>query len=284
MTVSSPAIENSEIACAKVNLALHVRRRLPDGYHDIETIFAFLDCGDVISVSAGQDIILSINGEFSDGLSNSDNLILDAARLLASHTKVDAGAKITLEKRLPVASGIGGGSADAAATLRLLNRYWGTGLSLSELARLSEPLGADIPACVINQTCRGEGIGQDLVQIGNGPLEGHHVLLVNPLVQVSTAAVFGSWDGVDRGGLLGQDPIQVAMTGRNDLQKPAQHIVPIIGDVLSELSKTDAVVSRMSGSGATCFGLYETAALAYAAEKHIAEALPGFWTMVGELK
>lgn len=284
MTASSPAIENSEIACAKINLALHVRRRLSDGYHEIETIFAFLDCGDVVSVSAGQDVTLSINGEFSDGLSNSDNLILDAALLLSSHAEVDAGAKITLDKRLPVASGIGGGSADAAATLRLLNRFWDTGLSLSELAKLSEPLGADIPACVINQTSRGKGIGQDLEKIGNGSLEGHHILLVNPLVQVSTAAVFGDWDGVDRGGLLGQDLIEAAVTGRNDLQKPAQNIAPSIGYVLSELNKTDAVISRMSGSGATCFGLYQTKQQAYSAKKRIAQALPGFWTKVGELK
>lgn len=277
-------IEDSEVACAKINLALHVRRRLPNGYHDIETIFAFLDCGDVISVGADQNIELTITGEFSSELSNSDNLVLDAAHLLASYGQVEAGAKITLDKRLPVASGIGGGSADAAATLRLLNRYWAVGLSLQDLARLSEPLGADIPACVINQTSRGKGIGQDLVEIGNASLEGHHALLVNPLVPISTVAVFRDWDGVDRGDLSARDPIQAAMDGRNDLQPPAQLLAPIIGDLLSELNKTDTVLARMSGSGATCFGLYETAAKARAAEKDIADAFPDVWTMVGGLK
>ncbi|QTD56309.1 4-(cytidine 5'-diphospho)-2-C-methyl-D-erythritol kinase [Parasphingorhabdus cellanae] len=284
MTAENPTIDDSEIACAKINLALHVRRRLPDGYHDIETIFAFLDCGDHLSVIAGTNIELSVEGQFSDGLSNSDNLVLDAARLLALHANIDAGAKITLDKRLPVASGIGGGSADAAATLRLLNRFWNTELSLESLAKLSEPLGADVPACVINQTCHGAGIGQDLMPIENGKLSGHHVLLVNPLVPVSTAAVFRDWDGVDHGGLEGSDPLLAAMAGRNDLQKPAQILAPVIGDLLSELNKTDSVIARMSGSGATCFGIYETEQLSHAAEKRIVETLPNVWTMVGGLR
>ncbi|MEP2104044.1 MAG: 4-(cytidine 5'-diphospho)-2-C-methyl-D-erythritol kinase [Parasphingorhabdus sp.] len=284
MPTDSDTFCDSELACAKINLALHVRRRLPDGYHDIETIFAFLDCGDVISVGTGQAITLLIDGPFSDGLSNSNNLILDAAHLLASHANVEAGARLHLEKCLPVASGIGGGSADAAATLRLLNRFWETGLSLEALAQLSEPLGADIPACVLNQTCRGEGIGQDLVPLENGALEGHYALLANPLVPVSTAIVFQDWDGVDRGALQDGDLMDAAIAGRNDLQKPAGNLAPIIADILSELGKTEPVMARMSGSGATCFGLYETEQLALAAREDIAAILPDIWTMVGGLK
>lgn len=274
----------TEVACAKINLALHVRRRLANGYHDIETVFAFLDCGDVISVSAGTDIQLAISGPFSGGLSNKDNLVLEAAHLLASHAKVEIGAHLTLDKRLPVASGIGGGSADAAATLRLLNRYWELQLNLSDLAKLSETLGADVPACVLNETSCGKGIGQDLVPIKNGPLTGCFGLLVNPLVPISTATVFQQWDGMDRGALSGTDPILAAIAGRNDLQKPAETLAPVIKTILSKLQQTDAVMARMSGSGATCFGLYRTKKQVNGAEKMITETLPGAWTMVGGLK
>ncbi|GAA0482687.1 4-(cytidine 5'-diphospho)-2-C-methyl-D-erythritol kinase [Parasphingorhabdus litoris] len=284
MVTDFETLRDSEIACAKINLALHVRRRRPDGFHDIETVFAFLDCGDILSVAEADSISLSINGLFSDGLSDSNNLVLDAAHLLADHANVAAGAHMHLEKRLPVASGIGGGSADAAATLRLLNRFWDVGLSLKALASLSEPLGADIPACVMSQTCRGEGIGQNLSPIGKVMLNGHYVLLANPLIPISTADVFRAWDGVDRGALAGEDAIEASIAGRNDLQKPAETIAPAIGDVLIRLDETTPVLARMSGSGATCFGIYETRELAIAAQAQITKELPKIWTMVGELK
>ncbi len=118
MVADSKTTLGTEVACAKINLALHVRRRLANGYHDIETVFAFLGCGDVVSVNAGTGIELTVSGPFSSGLSNRDNLVVDAAQLLASHADGEFGAHIKLDKRLPVASGIGGGSADAAATLR----------------------------------------------------------------------------------------------------------------------------------------------------------------------
>lgn len=275
---------DSEIACAKINLALHVRERLANGYHDIETVFAFLDHGDLLSVEPHHEIKLSITGPFAKGLSDKDNLVLDAARLLAAHTGEAVGASIFLDKRLPIASGIGGGSADAAATLRLLNRYWRAGLSLSELAELSAPLGADVPACVVNQTCLGKGIGQDLTPLENGALAGYFVLLVNPHVPVSTAAIFSHWDGVDQGALPAGDPLDIVLSGRNDLQSPAERIAPVISDTLSNLNETGAVVSRMSGSGATCFALYETERQARDAEKMINAELPGSWTMIGGLR
>lgn len=275
---------DSEIACAKINLALHVRKRLPDGYHDIETIFAFLNCGDRISVEPGAGIDLSITGPFAAGLSETDNLVLDAAHLLQSHSNMQSGARITLDKRLPIASGIGGGSADAAATLRLLNRFWETGLSQSELAELSAPLGADLPACVISHTCRGEGIGQDLSPISNDSFTGHFCLLVNPQIPISTASVFEAWDGVDRGALQGDSVMEMAINGRNDLQPPAENIVQAIGHILTELKQTNPVLARMSGSGATCFGLYENEDQAEVARKIINAAFPDAWTMIGGLK
>ncbi len=275
---------NSEIACAKINLALHVRKRLANGYHDIETVFAFLDHGDLLSVEPHDEITLSITGPFAKGLSDKDNLVLDAARLLAGSAGTAAGASIFLEKRLPIASGIGGGSADAAAALRLLNRYWDAGLSLSELVELSAPLGADVPACVVNQTCTGKGIGQDLAPLDNGALAGYFVLLVNPLVPVSTASIFRDWDGFDQGALPAGSLLDILLSGRNDLQGPAERLAPAISDILSNLNETGALVSRMSGSGATCFALYETERQAEDAKKMVSAELPDSWTMIGGLK
>ncbi len=276
--------DDSEIACAKINLALHVRKRLANGYHDIETVFAFLDHGDLLSVEPHDEITLSITGPFAKGLSDKNNLVLDAARLLAGSAGTAAGASIFLEKRLPIASGIGGGSADAAAALRLLNRYWDAGLSLSELVELSAPLGADVPACVVNQTCTGKGIGQDLAPLDNGALAGYFVLLVNPLVPVSTASIFRDWDGFDQGALPAGSLLDILLSGRNDLQGPAERLAPAISDILSNLNETGALVSRMSGSGATCFALYETERQAEDAKKMVSAELPDSWTMIGGLK
>jgi len=279
---------DSEIACAKINLALHVRRRLPDGYHDIETIFAFLDEGDIVSVREGEGISLSITGPFGDRLSATYNLILDAARLLATKVNIRPEAHIILDKRLPIASGIGGGSADAAAALRLLNRFWDIGLVVEELAELSAPLGADVPACVLSQTCRGEGIGQNLIPLNNGEMSGYFALLVNPLIPVSTAAIFQDWDGVDRGALLSGSPMDVALNGRNDLQPPAERLAPEISKILTRLAETVPVMARMSGSGATCFALYKTRDEARAARLKVtavvSNASPNTWTMIGGLK
>lgn len=284
MTTEDQNMDDSELACAKINLALHVRKRLANGYHDIETVFAFLDCGDVVSVQASEGINLSIIGPFAEGLSHTDNLVLDAAHLIASKVDRLSGANIILDKRLPIASGIGGGSADAAATLRLLNRFWGIGLSQSALAQLSEPLGADVPACVLSQTCKGEGIGQDLEPMGNGALAGHIALLVNPLVPISTASIFEDWNGVDHGALQGNNPMDIALTGRNDLQRSAERLAPVVSDILMKLNETDMIMARMSGSGATCFALYETEDGAEAARRTINAALPDAWTMIGGLK
>ena len=259
---------NEETAYAKINLALHVRERLPDGYHRIETIFAFLDQGDVISVEPADKLMLEISGPFSNGLSSTDNLVLQAARRLAEVSGVAQGARLHLDKRLPVASGIGGGSADAAATLRLLNRFWGLDHSLAALADIAKPLGADVPACVHSRTCRGTGIGQDLAIIAEDVLQGCAALLINPLVAVSTGDIFAAW----------------ARSGRNDLQKPAVALVPILTDMLQMLDESQPIMAQMSGSGATCFALYDTLAAAAEAERHSWQAADNIWTMKGEFR
>lgn len=279
----------TETAFAKINLALHVRERLPAGYHGLETIFAFVDVGDRISVddlSVGDraKTALLIEGPFAPGLDRQDNLVMQAADLLAGHIGTHQPVRIILEKKLPVASGIGGGSADAAATLRLLNRHWGAGLSQRALEELAKPLGADVPACIASQTCLGLGIGQDLVRIKDGSLTGLSVLLVNPLKAVSTAQIFAAWDGIDRGPLGEGSMMERALHGRNDLEQPAREVVPEIADIITMLNQSGAALARMSGSGATCFGLFGSADAAQAAQEHIYRKQPDYWAAWGKMR
>jgi 4-diphosphocytidyl-2-C-methyl-D-erythritol kinase len=267
-----------EIASAKVNLALHVLGREADGYHRIETLFAFCEDGDRLRAEPADRLSLRVEGLFAAGLEGEgDNLVLRAARLLAERAGVTAGAALTLEKNLPVASGIGGGSADAAAALRLLNRLWGLGLAEADLLPFAAELGADVPACLLSRTARGEGRGDVLTEVDVPGLSAAPVLLVNPGVGVSTVGVFRRWNGTD-GGPLPSDPLE----GRNELEGPAREVAPVIGEVLEALS--GARLARMSGSGATCFALYPDAAERDRAATRIAAARPGWWTMVSRFR
>jgi 4-diphosphocytidyl-2-C-methyl-D-erythritol kinase len=245
-----------ELAPAKINLALHVRARMADGYHRLETIFAFAADGDRLSVAPADRLSFVIEGAFAGDLSaGPDNLVLRAAEALRRAAGVSAGASLTLEKNLPIASGIGGGSADAAAALRLLARFWGTQVPPELIARA---LGADVPACLVGQTVRGEGRGDALAPVDGGALSGMPLLLVNPGVAMPTAPVFAGWDGVDRGPLAPGDPLRAALAGRNDLESSAILLCPAIGELLAWLGAQPGVVlARMSGSGATCFALFE---------------------------
>ena len=273
----------TETAYAKINLALHVRRRRTDGYHELETLFAFVDDGDRLTVAPAEGFSLAITGPFAAGLSaGEDNLVLRAARLLAARGGVTAGAAFTLDKRLPVASGIGGGSADAAAALRLAARLWGLD---GPDARIALELGADVPACLASVTARGEGVGESLTALGDG-LAGMPVLLVNPGVAVSTGDIFRAWDGTDLGPLgRGDDLLALAQSARNDLTKPAIALAPVITDVLAALAEQSGVIlTRMSGSGATCFALFDGAETRDAASEVIAAAHPEWWQMAGALR
>ena len=243
----------SEPAPAKLNLALHVRRRRPDGYHDIDSIFAFTAFGDTLTGAPAGDLTLTADGEFAGALGQGDNLVLRAARALAAAAGVAAAARLHLVKRIPVAAGLGGGSADAAAALRLLNRLWGLDWSQAQLIAVARPLGADIPACVLSRPCRGRGIGDDL-QPWPGAVAGVPAILVNPRLPLATAPVFAGWDGRDLGGLDAESPLS---TLRNDLTASALVQVPSIGQILAALDAAGgASLVRMSGSGATCFALY----------------------------
>jgi len=256
-----------EVAPAKLNLALHVRGKLPDGRHAIETVFVFCTDGDRLSAAAADRITLEVAGPFAGELGDpEDNLVLRAARALAEASGVKAGTALNLEKNLPVASGLGGGSADAAAALRLLTSLWR--IDPKHAQEVAPRLGSGVPACLLNLPARGEGAGDRLTPLQLTELAGMPVLLVNPRVALSTGEAFARWDGVDQG------PIEDWREGRNGLEEAATGIVPQIQTVLAWLSaQRGAQIARMSGSGATCFALFESEAARDAA----AELVPREW-------
>ena len=242
-------IRYSEPAPAKLNLALHVRGRLPDGRHALETVFAFCTEGDWLEADAADELGLEITGPFAEGLSADDNLVVRAAGALRGSAGVAGGARLYLTKKLPIASGIGGGSADAAAALRLLSRLWN--IDPVHASEVAPKMGADVPACLLSMTARGEGAGDALTLVDDPSIAGTPVLLVNPGVQLATREVFAAWDGADLGALGDW------REGRNDLEPAARRLVPAIGAVLDWLARQEgANVIRMSGSGATCFALF----------------------------
>jgi len=246
-----------EAAPAKLNLALHLRRRRADGYHALETIFAFTDFGDVLGGEAAEEISLIVSGDYAEAAGQGgDNLVLKAARALAEAGQVRQGARLTLEKRIPVAAGLGGGSADGAAALRLLNRLWGLNWPEARLLEIAAEIGSDVPACVLSHSVYGEGRGEAL-RPWPVAMTGVPVLLVNPRVAVPTGPVFAGWDQVDQGPL---DPMGPLAKARNDMTASAVQIAPVIGEVLVALDATPGTtLVRMSGSGATCLALYDTA-------------------------
>jgi len=266
-----------ETAYAKINLALHVRRRREDGYHELETLFAFVDAGDILSAGPAERDSLHVVGEFAAGLDDPfGNLV---ARALGGLPR-EASWRVTLEKNLPVAAGLGGGSADAGAVFRMVERAVGLPQGWEALAA---KLGADVPACVASRTVVGRGTGTEL-EPGPQDLAGTPVLLVNPRVPLSTGPVFKAWDGQDRGAMPEGSAREIALHGRNDLETPALALCPPVGEVLGALRETGAWLVRMSGSGATCFALYDDAAARDAAEAAIAKAHPGWWRLAGALR
>jgi 4-diphosphocytidyl-2-C-methyl-D-erythritol kinase len=249
--------------------------RRADGYHLLDSLVAFADFGDVVTVEPAPSLSLSITGPMAAGLSaGPDNLVLKAAQMLGS----PLGAAITLEKRLPIASGIGGGSADAAATMQALGALWGC--ALPDAGQVLA-LGADVPVCLAGQSCRMAGIGDQISPLTLPPA---HLVLVNPGVGLSTAAVFGALLRRDNPPLPPAAPMPDAAAlaahlghCRNDLEAPALSVVPEIGAVLAALQgQTGCLLARMSGSGATCFGLFASASAAEGAASAL-RAQSGAW-------
>nr|WP_183944032.1 4-(cytidine 5'-diphospho)-2-C-methyl-D-erythritol kinase [Sphingomonas sp. BK580] len=268
-----------EPAPAKLNLALHVRARRADGYHALETLFAFARDGDVVTLAPAERDSFVASGPFAAVIGDdADNLVVRALAAFRAAFAVDERYAVTLDKRLPVASGIGGGSADAAATLRALARRHGVAGHDARLDAVARALGADVPACLLGRAALGTGRGDDLVPIAG--LGDRPALLVNPREKVSTAAVFARWDGVDRGAIGTGDTLARALAGRNDLQPAAEAIAPVVRDLLRTLADQSGVIlARMSGSGATCFGLFDDVAARDGAARAITAQHPGWWQL-----
>jgi len=270
-----------EFAAAKINLALHVTGRRDDGYHLLDSAVAFATVGDTLTLAPAPAFSLSISGRFGDGLSaGGDNLVLRAAGALAQRYPALPRAAMRLDKALPVASGVGGGSADAAAAIRALCRAGEIDPFTDEIAALALALGADVPVCLQGRACRMSGIGEEITPVAAG--ERLAAVLVNPGVPVSTAAVFqrlGLAKGAPANAPLPprEGPLVAWLEAcRNDLEPAAVAIEPRVGEALAALRATPGVrLVRMSGSGGTCFALYGSAADAEAAAASLMR--PGWW-------
>lgn len=275
----------TEPAQAKVNLCLHVTGRRADGYHLLDSLVVFVDIADRISVTDADSLSLTIDGPAAVGLSaGEDNLVLRAARAMGGAR----GAAISLHKELPVASGIGGGSADAAATLRALSALWGVGLpgSAAVLA-----LGADVPVCLSGVAARMEGVGEVIGPLPH-PLPVAWVVLVNPGVAVATPEVFRALTRRDNAPLPRHLPRLNGIAElsaflhmqRNDLEPAAIVVAPVVRQVKDALAaQPGCLLARMSGSGATCFGLFAAPLAAEAAVSALRAAEPGWWVASGAM-
>ncbi len=282
-----------EKAPAKINLYLHVGPIRPDGLHALRSLFVFTEDGDSIAVEKARDISLTIAGSAAGALEDlppQKNLVWKAAELLRNECGVLEGAAITLEKKLPVAAGIGGGSADAAAALRALKKLWGIDISNEALAQLAFRLGADVPACLSAAPLSVAGAGEDL---SPGPaLPPLWACLVNPGVDMPTGPVFQAFDVANPSPAEPDAPPldaasydalrQLLSQTRNDLQPAAEAGAPEIAAVVAMLGQSDgALAARMSGSGATCFGLFTAAADAEGAASTARQF--GWWAMASPL-
>ena len=279
-----------ETAFAKINLDLRVCGRRADGYHDLDSLVVFADVGDRLSFEPAGGLALTIEGPFGDVLPNDDdNLVLRAARALARLVGREASVQITLDKRLPIASGLGGGSADAAATLRGLVRLWDLPHSFTDLAPTAQCLGADVPVCLRSVASRMQGIGDCLTPVflpTRLP-----AVLVNPGIAVATPDVFrglgsfsGARDATSFGGAHLDFQTHLAK-GVNDLEAPAIGIAPAIGAVLDALrSQPGCALARMSGSGATCFGLLDTIDKRDRAVEALVATHPDWWVVGTEIR
>lgn len=289
----------SDEARAKVNLTLRVNGRRTDGYHDLESVVAFADCADRLTLTPGPDLELKMLGPLAEACGDtSDNLVLKAARLLAERVPGMKAGSFTLDKALPVAAGIGGGSADAAAALRLLAQLNGLALDDVSIIEVAKLTGADVPVCVNSRSCVMTGVGEALQPL---TLPKMPCVMVNPGVPVATKDVFAALglrngelrvgatdvllqDGWPDGQASLEDWVEALAASSNDLETPALRVQPVIGEVIAALNATNgAWLARMSGSGATCFAIYENTAEAGRAAEKLRREHPGWWVHAGTL-
>jgi 4-diphosphocytidyl-2-C-methyl-D-erythritol kinase len=274
----------AEAAPAKVNLFLHVGERRADGFHPLQSLAVFTETGDMLRAEAAPQLSFIVNGPFAPGLAGEgDNLVLRAARALAARAGTLAGASLALTKNLPVASGIGGGSADAAAALRALRVLWRLEMDEAALLEIAAALGSDVPVCVASAAAFMEGRGEILTRTAVPPLS---ILLVNPGVAVPTREVFAALE--ERSGASLALPhegfgdalslLEFLRGTRNDLEAPARRLQPVIGTVLERLAALPGVMlARMSGSGATCFALFADAGACHRGAARLREQDTGWW-------
>ncbi len=286
MTAAGVQVE----AHAKINLYLHVVGRRPDGFHLLDSLIAFAEAGDTLIVEPADALSLTVEGPTASSLPvGEDNIVLTAARRLAEKAGVAANARIRLIKRLPVAAGIGGGSADAAAALTALSRLWKTTLPTVAMSALALSLGADVPVCLRGKAAALSGIGEVLAD--TPPLPPAWLVLVNPMRLCPTPPVFKARSGpfsppnpltracADAAGLAA-----ALAERRNDLGPPAVSLVPEIGAVLERIGgQPGCLLARMSGSGATCFGLFADEAAAGTAAAAIHAHDPSWWVQAARL-
>jgi 4-diphosphocytidyl-2-C-methyl-D-erythritol kinase len=284
---------------AKVNLTLRVVGRRVDGYHELESVVAFADCADRLSLAPGAALDLTMSGPLAQACGEtSDNLVLKAAHLLGERVPGLKIGSFTLDKVLPVAAGIGGGSADAAAALRLLAQLNGIALDDKRLLDVALQTGADVPVCLTSRACDMTGVGESLLALS---LPIMPCVLVNPRVPVATRDVFAAL-GLRHGELLVgaadviqatawpekgasvEDWVEVLADSSNDLEAPATRLQPVIGEVIAALNAANgAWLARMSGSGATCFAIFENTAEAQRAAQKIQLDHPQWWVHAGVL-
>ena len=284
---------------AKVNLTLRVVGRRVDGYHDLESVVAFADCADRLSLTAGPELNLKTTGPLAQACGETaDNLVIKAAQLAAERVPDLKLGAFVLDKVLPVAAGIGGGSADAAAALRLLARANGLSTDDARLIEVAQLTGADVPVCLNSRACVMTGVGETLLPLA---LPKMPCVMVNPRVPVATKDVFaalgllngellvGATDVIEATGWPEEgasfdDWLEALGSGTNDLEAPAMRVQPVIGEVLAELGAADgARLARMSGSGATCFAIFDDGAKAQAAAQKIQRDHPQWWVHAGVL-
>ncbi len=280
-----------EAAPAKINLYLHVTGKRADGYHLLDSLVVLADVGDQITASPLDALSLKYSGPFAANLPPAkSNLVLRAAERLQATFNVQKGAALILNKTLPVASGIGGGSADAAATLRALCTLWGLDATHPKIADLALSLGADVPVCLRGRSAIMRGIGENIQAVDHVPPL--NLILVNPGVEVSTPAVFQARAGEFTEPTTMPDRFADASafysylaTTRNDLEPPAIELQPVVGDVLEALRTLPGVaLARMSGSGATCFGIAESADAADAGAQALSASHPTWWVQATSAK
>lgn len=269
------------VAPAKVNLSLHITGKRADGYHLLDSMVVFTEFGDQLEITESETFSLTCSGDYGDLIaSNNDNLVMKAARGMQQLDGKKSGLKVQLRKLIPVSAGLGGGSADAAAVIRFLCAQWNIDIDSSYVKELALSLGADVPVCLSHNPQQMAGIGEMITHLPIMP--SLNLLLVNPKVALATADVFTAYQHQNRPTPQAwngkEDLISYLRSCRNDLQPAAMSICPVVQEVLSVLSSLpQCLLARMSGSGASCYGVFASEDAMHLASKQLAKEKPGWW-------